>query len=326
MNISIDYFNKKNQRDKLIHVFVLSNPLAVFISKMIIERYKIPQKKIILISYRNTNIDLLKGKKIDHKLNFFDKVFRRLFLFSLYGYRLKVKIEKEQNDFIFYCDWDNRDVIELLNSKRCVGQAYLEEGQCAFNNLNEYEFKKSRIFQWSRLRRWKKSVDLRQKYSPDKHYYFNEFFNNSAFCFFSISSDCYPLINKNKKIILDNFGVLLKSYKPKLIGIQSIGLMCSPRRLKNNNWNFAINSLLNILPNKSVIKLHPAFYDDPVLIKKFKKKLDYLRRDKEIEICSSSVIVEAEMLFENKILYGPLTSLEKYADDFGSVFNKIKLY
>ena len=326
MHISINYFNNKTKRDKLSHVFVLSNPLAVFISKMIIEKYKIPSKKIILISYRNTNIDLLKGKKIDIKLNFIDKVFRRLFLFSLFGYRLKIKIEKEQNDFIFYCDWDNRDVIELLNSKRCVGQAYIEEGQCAFNKLNEYEFKKNRFFQWKRLRRWKKSVELRQKYSPDKHTYFNEFYNNSAFGFFAISNDCYPLIKENKKILLDNFTVLLKSYKPKLIGIKSIGLMCSPRRLKTNNWNFAISSLLNILPNKSVIKLHPAFYDDPLLIEKFTKKFKDLRRDKEIEICSSAVIVEAEMLFEKKIIYGPLTSLEKYADNFGSIFNKIKLY
>ena len=57
---------------------------------------------------------------------------------------------------------------------RCVGQAYNEDGQCAFNKLNEYEFKKNRFFQWKRLRRWKKSVELRQKYSPDKHTYFND--------------------------------------------------------------------------------------------------------------------------------------------------------
>ena len=73
MNISLDYFNKKNKRDRINHVFVLTNPLVVFISKMIIEKYKIPEEKIILISYRNTNTNLLKGKILNHKTIFIDK-------------------------------------------------------------------------------------------------------------------------------------------------------------------------------------------------------------------------------------------------------------
>ena len=37
-------------------------------------------------------------------------------------------------------------------------------------------------------------------------------------------------------------------------------------------------------------------------------------------------IIEAEMLFEKKILFGPLTSLINYAKVFGSEFHLIDIY
>ena len=325
MHISLEYFNIKKNRDQLNHIFVLTNPLVVFISKLIIEKYKIPEERIILISYRNTNSDLIRGKIQNIKLSFFDKLFRKFFLFSLYGYRLRRILEKESTDFIFYCDWDNRDVIELINSKKCLGQAYIEEGQSSFNNFNIYKFKKNRFSQWLRLRRWKRSSDIKEKLCLDVHS-FNEFYNDLAFAYFTISNNSFPLVDKNKKVLLKDFSIVKKFYKPYLIGIKNIGIMCSPRRLKENNWNFAIRNLVNSLPDNSFIKLHPEFYTNNKLIEKFSKILDIYKGQKKINICNSSTIIEAEMLFEEKILFGPLTSLEKYAIEFGSKFNKISIY
>lgn len=325
MLISLEDFNIKKNRDQVNHVFVLTNPLVVFISKIIIEKYKIPEEKIILISYRNTNTNLLKGKIHNIKLLFIDKLFRKLFLFSLYGYRLRKSIEKECSEFIFYCDWDNRDIIELMNSKKCVGQAYIEEGQSAFNNFSIYKFKRNRFFQWLRLIRWKRSSDIKEKLCLDVHS-FNEFYNDLAFGFFTISNNSFPLVNKDKKVLLKDFSILKKLYKPYLIGIKNIGIMCSPRRLNKNNWNFSVRNLVNCLPDNSFIKLHPEFYTNHKLIEKFSNILDFYKGDKTINICNSFTIIEAEMLFEEKILFGPLTSLEKYAIEFGSKFNRIIMY
>ena len=66
-------------------------------------------------------------------------------------------------------------------------------------------------------------------------------------------------------------------------------------------------------------------YVDNSYIKEIKLILVRINRS-DILLCESNTIIEAEMLFENKIIYGPRTSLEKYTGDFGSVFNKIKLY
>ena len=45
-----------------------------------------------------------------------------------------------------------------------------------------------------------------------------------------------------------------------------------------------------------------------------------------ISICPDNVIIEIEMLHENKTLIGSLTSLNRYAQAFGSKFIDIKLY
>ena len=85
-----------------------------------------------------------------------------------------------------------------------------------------------------------------------------------------------------------------KCYKPQLLGKTYI-LMCSPRRLKTD-WSNTIKKLVNALPNKAVIKLHPEFYADNVLYKKFVNILE-CNNTKQLTICNQKIIVEAEMLF-----------------------------
>ena len=45
-----------------------------------------------------------------------------------------------------------------------------------------------------------------------------------------------------------------------------------------------------------------------------------------ISLCSNATILEIEMMFETKTLIGSLTSLNKYAEQFGSKFISIDLY
>ena len=47
-------------------------------------------------------------------------------------------------------------------------------------------------------------------------------------------------VPKEKKLILDNLNDLKNFYKPKLMGIKTIGLTCAQRRIKDNEWeNYA---------------------------------------------------------------------------------------
>ena len=101
--------------------------------------------------------------------------------------------------------------------------------------------------------------------------------------------------------------------------------MCSPRRFKLNRWKESINSFINLLPEKSVIKLHPEFYANKGYLNKFMYLFTNLNF-KNLEICDKSVIIEAEMLFEKKTLYGPMTSLKTYAPLLGSDFIDVSIY
>jgi hypothetical protein len=76
---------------------------------------------------------------------------------------------------------------------------------------------------------------------------------------------------------------------------------------------------------RGVIKLHPSFCVDKDKVNKMKSLLAVIN-SKNIKICDDSVIIEIEMLYEQKRIIGSLTSLSIYADAFGSNFEDIKLY
>ena len=82
MVINIKNYRNKYIRDQFSHVFILNNPISVFIAKLIIDSFEIPENKIFLISFRSTNVDIL-PKKIKNNLTFLDKLFRKVFCCSL---------------------------------------------------------------------------------------------------------------------------------------------------------------------------------------------------------------------------------------------------
>lgn len=320
---NLKQFSNLVRNKEIHHVFILSSPIVVFISKLIIEEFNICQDNIITISRRETNCEPIGFNLIKQKNSFFDRLFKKLFLFSFQGFQIRREIERITDKFILYCDWDNREVIEILNSSKCFGHAYIEEGQLSFNNFKSYVFKKDRLSQWKRLRRWSNSVNKMARTSDIP--VFNECFNKNAFAFFTIYSKAFPSIPFYQKFLFNDFQSVKKFYKPKLIGRKNIGIMCSPRRFRLNRWKESINCFIDLLPEKSVIKLHPEFYANEDYLKKFNYYFTNLNF-KNLEICDKSVIIEAEMLFEKKILYGPMTSLKTYAPLLGSDFINISIY
>ena len=320
---SIEEYKEYCKKNEIKHVFILSSPIVVFISSLVINSFLIPKNNIIIVPFRNTNTSLINAKSIIQKGSFFDRLIKKIILFSFQGYQLRKKIEKLSNKFVLYCDWDNREVIEILNSKKCLGHAYIEEGQLSFNTFKIYDLKKSRFYQWRRLRRWSKNVTQISRHSDVPS--FNECFNKDAFAFFSIYGNAFPAINMYKKIQLTDFSSIKENYKPQLLGKENIGIMCSPRRFRVNEWKESINAFINFLPEKSSIKLHPEFYANKKYLDKF-MFIFISNNSKNLEICDKSIIIEAEMLFEKKTLFGPITSLKTYAKLLGSDFIDLSIY
>ena len=323
MLLNLDKFREITKQDDCNHIFFLSSPIVVFISRLIIEEFSISKDKIIVVPFRNTSTDLISNNVIRQESSLLDKVIKKFFLFSLQGYQLRKKIENCSKKFILYCDWDNREAIELLNSKKCIGNSYIEEGQLSFHRIYSYKFKRNRISQWRRLRRWKNNVKNMPRDADIPA--FNEIFNENAFVFFTISNKAFPYINKFKKYKLNDFSIIKKNYKPKLLGKKYIGIMSSPRRFETKKWDSTIKNLISLLPEDSIIKLHPAYFSNKEYLIKFNNIFNKLNH-KNLTICDNSVILEAEMLFEKKILYGPMTSLNTYAPLLGSEFIDAKIY
>jgi len=305
------------------HIFFLSSPIVVFISKLIIEEFSIPEKNIFVVPFRNTNTDLISNNLINQESSLIDRVIKKYFLFSYQGIKLRKKVETFSNKFILYSDWDNRETLELLNSKNCFGNAYIEEGQLSFHKFYEYPFKRNRILQWMRLFRWNQNIKKMPREADVP--VFNEIFNDKAFGLFTISKKAFPYINNEKKYIFKDFEAIKKSYRPRILGTKNIGIMCSPRRFKNEDWEITINNFIDLLPNKSAIKLHPAYFANDKYLDKFIKIFNK-NNFKNLTICDNSIILEAEMLFEKKTLYGPMTSLNTYAPLLGSEFIDISIY
>ena len=75
-----------------------------------------------------------------------------------------------------------------------------------------------------------------------------------------------------------------------------------------------------------VIKIHPSFPSDKQTRKELNLMLERIRGSKNISFCDDDVVLEIEMLYESKVVYGPLSSLERYTENFGSKYLKIELY
>lgn len=323
MVINLNKFIEITKQDDCKHIFFLSSPIVVFISMLIIKEFSISKDKIIVVPFRNTFTDLISNNSIYQESSLLDKIIKKIFLFSLQGYQLRKKIENRSNKFILYSDWDNREALELLNSKKCIGNAYIEEGQLSFHKIYSYKFKKNRISQWRRLRRWNHNVSIMRREADIPE--FNEIFNDDAFVFFTISNKAFPYIKKGKKYKLKDFSIIKNNYTPQILGKKHIGIMCSPRRFKAKELEVTIKNLISLLPENSIIKLHPAYFSSNEYLTKFINIFNKIN-NKNLAICDNSVILEAEMLFEKKILYGPMTSLNTYAPLFGSEFIDAKIY
>ncbi len=311
-HIDLIHTISKLKEDNLFHIFLIPNQTSLIITKLIITLLNLKQDDFILIPLRNTDTSIIKGSSLIFNTSLKSKILARFFNYSLITEKIKHNNKKKNRPFILYTSWayfgsiTTPSVESILDTQLCKGHFYIEEGQLSYRFTKPYS------------KNIKKTN--RTTYAMDSKY----IFRNDSLGFISILDDAYPGVKSEKKFVLKNYDILKEFYKPKIKGFKTIGLTCAERRLKNNEWKPMIVKLVENMPEGGLIKLHPSFSAS----KKKRKKIEsFLKHNYNfIALCSDDIIIELEMLHEKKKLIGSLTSLNKYADAFGSEFIKVDLY
>ena len=301
---------KFNSQD-VISVFFVVNPLTAMISRLIIDQFEL--KNILIVSFRNTSVELFKFKTIFVKEKRIDIYKKKLLFDSPSGRRI---LEAIEGNFILFTPWAFRETNWLIKSKKCMGHFYIEEGQGSYRGYKPFDYRKLPF--WILV---KNNFKNRVNNEDGTGY----FYRNDNLGFIGLHPKSFPNINTTRKYFLKNKERLKKVYSPKTMGYTKIALSCAEGRLEDKNWKGMIDKLIECLPMGGLIKLHPSFYVSDEKIEKIKEYLA-LKTNKRIELCDNNVILEIEMLYENKNLFGPQTSLSFYADYFGSNFIPIYLF
>lgn len=304
-------YNKKN----INYVFLLSNSISVLISKMLIEKFQLNERNLFVFSFRNTDASLITNKYINVKSKRFDSIIGKIFWNSPAGLRILKKIPNSK--FILLTEWAYRESEKLINHRNCIEHVYLEMGQHSYMNIPTFS-PKGLSFKNRFLKNWKNRLSEIDELA---HFYFRD----DASLFIGMIDGVFPKVKREKVFVLDNYQELKNFYIPKLKNKKVIGLTCASRRIKKNNLEKMLNTLFKKIPKGSIIKAHPSFYSNKVITDQFKTTFSKVSKG-EYLLCPNNVILELEILFENKIFYGSKTALSRYARKMGSEFHQIKLY
>lgn len=308
----ITTLSKKNN-ENFFHIFLIPNQTSAIVTRLIISVLELKKNNYLLVPLRKTDTTFINGNSLILNYSILNRFLIKFFKLNILTKKLLNYINKKNKSFLLYSSWayfeslSTPSVEKLISSKYCKGHLYIEEGQLSYRHHESYSGKLKDIY--------------RTNYIMDSKYIYRD----DALGFIGLLSDAFPGIPSNKKFIIKNYNILKKFYKPKIKGIKTIGLTCAERRLKKNEWELMIQKLINKMPNGGLIKLHPSFSS----IKNKRARIESIIKkinSNSIGICPDNVIIEIEMLYENKTLIGSLTSLNRYAKAFGSKFIDIKLY
>ena len=305
---------KESKSKNFTHVFLTVSPFTSLIFRMIVEKYSLDLNAIKVFSFRNTDTSLINFNVSSVSTKKYHRILEKFFWDSPIARKIKREIGNDQ--FILYSSWAFREAEWLINHKQCVGHIYIEEGQHSYMNIPSYNPLKVRI-----LDKFKRNWNSRFSSNDEKGFYFR----NDANAFIGISDKIFPAIPEDKKYYLDNLNEMKSYYTPKLIGINRIGLSCASRRINENNWDKMLKTLFKYVGKGGAIKIHPSFSATKKLRNKFEKTFQRMSTKNDY-LCSDEIIIELEMLYEKKKIYGPKTSLSRYAKILGSEFIDIKLY
>lgn len=305
----------------LLHVFLINGPITSIVTRMIIDTYDLKENNFFIVCSRKTDTSLFNLLPFFANHYWYDRYFEKIFSISLKGLRILNAILEKKKNFILYSAWAELESEKIIASKFCKGHIYIEEGQMAYYKIKPFKYRKKFIISRTIKNIYLHLTNKYVRFTEDHE----EHYRDDAQAFIGITSNAFPEVPKEKRYILDNYTTLKKHYKPKLLGVKTVGLTCAERRIQPPQWKPMLNALVARMPEGGVIKLHPSFCAD-------KKKVDIMKSllkaisAPDIWICDDDIIIEIEMLYECKKLIGPPTSLSIYADILGSKFEYISLY
>ena len=217
---------------KLTHVFFVVNPITVLITRMIIDQFDLKTNKILIISIRNTDLSILDFNSLYIIPNRINNLFDKIFFSSFIGKKVLKKLKGSH--FIIYASWATRELNFLMNLRNCKGHYYIEEGQGSYMNHIPFSYTKVPL-----INKIKNNFKNRVNEDDSSGY----FYRNDSLGFIGLSNKSFPKVGESKKIVINNLNSLKSYYKPKLIGIKTIGLTCAERRLKDTNWRNMLKKL-----------------------------------------------------------------------------------
>lgn len=308
---------EKSLNNNWLHVFLVASPILAIVSRMIIDNYGIKRSNILIVSLRNTSVELFDQTLLKIIPGKYDRYLEKIFFDSPTGRKISNKIKSFDKNFIVYSGGAWREVNWLLKKRICNGHIYIEEGQGTYMGYKPYSINKINFLD-------KLKFNWRNRRNPVDGIGF--YFRDDVEACIGLDKHSFPGFSDSKKIILNNFFEIKKYYQPKILGLKTIGLTSSAsRHPKKEDWIEMLEKLLYYLPNGSIIKPHPSFTSNKKVYSEFQDLFNNLN-NKEISLCSSKVILELEMLYEKKHIIGPQSSLSRYTVILGSTYEQIKLF
>jgi len=299
---------KKVSNCRSLHVFLVASPIVQIVASLVIKKLGLSEREVLCVVVRESDTSLIKAKKITYKMLSIDRILSRLFQFSYSDTVLRRRVEASCDNFYVYCAWFDRTVEQLVNSPKCSGHYYMEEGQLAYYKNKEFD---ADVEYRERARR-------KAEGSNDYHY------RSDALGYYGLNNHAFPSISDKRKTILSDFSGLLEEYCLKLAGIQRIAVLPTPHRIDEVSIENLIDVYLENIGPDGVIKLHPGFSAYPALSKRV-KEIIFSRGFLKESVCSNDVILELEMLHERKELFGVRSSLSTYAEILGSDYHFLDL-
>lgn len=300
----------KSKQEEWLNVLFVNSPIISMISRMMIDSYCLESKNILLISFRNTDTKILGLNSININYQRNERLLDKLLYTSIKGNQILKEIKKYKKNFLLFASSSFREVNWLLKNNNCKGHIYIEEGRAAYTKWNLYDINKLSLTD-KLIMNWRNKM---YKTEGDGFFY-----RNDAKAFIGISKDSFAFANSNIRFLLSNFDDLKKYYIPYHLNIVNIGLTCADNKIEEKNWIKMFETLADAMGYIGVIKLHPSFYSviskRDKIIKAF-KSLNF----RNIELSPNGSILELEMIYEKKKLFGPRSSLKRYANVFKSKY------
>lgn len=295
--------------DQRAHVFFIHSPIALIMSMMIVDRYALPRERVLAVNERGMNVTLSGLESVGLKPRKYDRYINRLTGRNFGAIRLARTLRSAGRRFVVYASWFYSAIEEITRSPLCDGVVIFEEGQMSYHPATPYRH--------SFRNTWR----FREKVLFNG--VTNLWFREDVAAYISLSPDAFPAMPPEQRFVLDNIAAATRNYTPQLTGVHGIGLMPAPRRLPVEAVFPAIEKLIEVIPGRGSIRLHPGYKFEKYYAEDRFAAFIERTSDDRVTLCPDEAIIELEMVRERKILYGAQTSLSRYAALFGSRFEEV---